>query len=179
VNDLKTSDHVTSTLVDLYCLSSSASTINCVATFTTYPLVMPLLTYLICWPHVPMSHHFPGCGHHPSVIMSSSYKTDLAHCTETRCSNMRHVGSHWHLTVHKETKIAVSRNMVWPGQHWHGSHRLVCAAVLPGMTSHRRWQWTGLMTAVLPGMSSRRYALMTDMQMWCTSEVRNARWRLK
>jgi len=53
------------------CLSSSASTINCVATFTTYPLVMPLLTYPIRWSHLPMSHHFPGCGHHPAVIMSS------------------------------------------------------------------------------------------------------------
>jgi len=31
------------------CRSNSASTINCVATFTTYPLVMPLLTYPICW----------------------------------------------------------------------------------------------------------------------------------
>jgi len=53
------------------CLSSSASTINCVATFTTYPFVMPMLTYPICWPLVPTSRQLPGCGHHPAVIMSS------------------------------------------------------------------------------------------------------------
>jgi len=32
---------------------------------------MPLFTYPICWPLVSTSHYFPGCGHHPAVIMSS------------------------------------------------------------------------------------------------------------
>jgi len=69
VNDLKMSDHVTSTLhwlpikqrVD-YKLCCHVHNVSIRHT----PAYQPK-----CWPLVPTSHHFSGCGHHPAVMMSS------------------------------------------------------------------------------------------------------------
>jgi len=76
-----------------------------------------------------------------------SDKTNLAHCTETQYSNVRHMASHWHLNVHKDTKIKGSRN--W---HGHGSYYLVCAGdALKGST---RWTPSSSCSAAIDDFAS-------------------------